>query len=62
VNVPDVVSFKESVKVTVNDTDGTPAGGVPVRNPAELSVSHDGNPEADHTYPPLPPDAVKLSL
>jgi hypothetical protein len=61
VKLPDAVALDESVTVTEKETDVTPAGGVPERKPAALSVSHVGNPVAAQVYPPLPPDAVKLS-
>jgi hypothetical protein len=43
-----VVSEEESVSVTENVAEVVPAGGVPVRNPAAVSISQDGNPVADH--------------
>jgi hypothetical protein len=44
-------SITVAVKVTV------PAlGGVPVSKPPELRLNPEGNPVADQTYPPLPPD------
>jgi hypothetical protein len=39
---------RESVTVTLNETDATPEGGVPVNRPLELSFSHLGSPVADH--------------
>jgi hypothetical protein len=62
INVAAVVLSDESVIVTGNETDVAPAGGVPDRYPAGVSISHVGNPVADHTYPPLPPDPVKFAV
>jgi hypothetical protein len=59
VNSPLAVCSDESVTVTVNET-GPAAGGVPLRKPAGVSESHAGSPLANHTCPPLPPDAVKF--
>ena len=61
VNVAVAVFAEESVTVTENVTDETPAGGVPERYPAALNVSHEGNPVAAQVYPPLPPEAAKVS-
>src|ERR1700722_9205979 len=43
-----------SLTVTLKFT-GPGAGGVPVKTPVELRLSHDGKPVADHVYPPAPP-------
>jgi hypothetical protein len=61
VKLPDAVALDESVTVTGKDTEVTPVGGVPERKPAALSDSQVGNPVAAQVYPPLPPEAVKLS-
>jgi hypothetical protein len=47
VKLPVVVSCDESVTVTEKETEVAPAGGVPDRKPAALSVSQAGNPVAD---------------
>jgi hypothetical protein len=62
VKLPVAVLEDESVTVTEKVAEVVPAGGVPVRNPAAVNINQDGNPVADHVYPPLPPLAVKLSL
>ena len=49
-----------SVTVTVKLTEPT-VGGVPVNNPAALSVSHEGSPVAVQLYVPVPPVAMSCS-
>ncbi len=61
VKFPLTLSFEESVTVTLNETVVTPLGGVPDRKPAAVKLSQEGRPVADQVYPPLPPEAVKLS-
>jgi hypothetical protein len=61
VNIPLIVFSDESVTVAEKETEVTPVGGIPDRKPAAVSDSQVGKPVADQVYPPLPPDAVKLS-
>ena len=49
----------ESFTVTLNGNE-PPAGGVPESAPLELRLSHDGRPEDDQTYPPVPPEAPSV--
>lgn len=62
VKLPVAMFAEESVTVTGKETDVAPGGGVPERTPAALNISQDGNPEADQVYPPVPPEAVKVSV
>jgi hypothetical protein len=48
VNISLVVSFDESVTVTEKVADVAPAGGVPDKKPAAVSVSQEGKAVADH--------------
>ena len=62
VNRPFVLAAFRSVTLTVNVyVPPELAGGVPLRSPVGLSVSHVGWPAPDQVYPaPAPPDALKL--
>ena len=51
-----------SVTVTVKLEFTAVAGGVPVRAPAALKLSHEGRPVADQAYPPEPPAAENVWL
>ena len=57
--VPDVELLLLSVTVTEKVESSAVRGGVPVKAPAVLRVSHVGKPVADQVYPPAPPEAAK---
>jgi hypothetical protein len=61
VKVPIAVAPLLSLTVTVKFT-GPGNGGIPVKTPPALSVSHAGKPVADHVYPPAPPTAPNVCL
>jgi len=50
------VTFAVKVALTADD------GGVPLRTPADVKVSHDGKPVADQVLPPVPPPAASVWL